>query len=100
MGTVFNTFYLNKDFKFRRVDRENYEEGGNDKVNRTGSSPDGKYKLFIFETDTCIRGNNPTYCWKPEWRQLWLYSPQSEKTGKSKLEMLRKYQACVRPNVL
>ena len=97
---VINNFYMKSGFVFNKVDRIDYEEGGNDKVNRTGVSLDGKFKVFVFETDICLRGNNPTYCYKKEWEKLWLYSPQAEKTGSSKLEMLKKYSNCFKEGVL
>lgn len=92
--TVFNEYYMKSGFLFSGTNETTSLEFDVNKVNRSGVSEDGRFKVLILETDICVRANNPTYCWKKSWDNLWLYSPQAEKTGKDKLEMLGKYKEC------
>ena len=69
--------------------------------NRTGviysgiSEMDG-LKISVFYDGLVFRGNQPKFCDKGDLRMpnLWIYLPQAEKDGGSKMEMLVEYKQC------
>ena len=71
------------------------------KFNRSGvisggiSEVDG-LKIWVFYDGLVFRGNQPKLCDKGSLKMpnLWIYLPQAEKDGGSKMDMLVKYRQC------
>ena len=93
-----NRYYLNEGV----VWSPKSEMGSHEQTfNRTGILYDDDsgihgLKISVIYDGLIFRGNQPNFCNKGnlEMPNLWIYLPQSDKNGGSKMEMLVKYKQC------